>query len=120
MRIVIDDPEIEVSADTMPPIDLSGMEIEVFDMIGEQTMAKVPSKPTIENPVEIIDRQTPPQTAQEPAAPEKPKLEPLTAEEREQLEDLERRAKNGRQILQPTPAEMVTLGNLRARAKANA
>lgn len=43
-------------------------------------------------------------------------LLPLTDGEKEELGDLERRAKEGRQDLQPSAAEMLRLGKLRERA----
>ena len=52
-------------------------------------------------------------------APEKPKLAPLTKDEQAEMADLEKRARNGRSQLQPTPHEMMRLGKLRERAKAN-
>jgi len=84
---------------------------------GQQPTTKNESEAQMETkPVEVQTSVAKPVEA--PKAHEAPKLEPLTAEEREQLADLETRARKGRQILQPTPADMVTLGKLRARSKA--
>lgn len=41
---------------------------------------------------------------------------PLTFDERQELDELERRARKGRQIAQPDPIEMRRLGHLRARS----
>ena len=44
-------------------------------------------------------------------------LKPLTFDEREEMDDLERRARSGRQIFHPSPHEMRRLKDLRERAQ---
>ena len=57
---------------------------------------------------ELCERDT------EPKAPPK---KPLSAQEKDELADLERRARQGRTGLNPSPHEMLRLSELRARNK---